>query len=318
MRTRPFIVAFIMFFMALPAAAQEATIVQPFAGSQYRGQYAVEFDRLTYIDSLSDGTATTGTIEGQLRVGIARWPEGKSQLEVQRNFENALTAAGFTIFVSAPISRNDLPEPVWDEVNDANKSARSYTPPAGTERGVGVTDLQRIYVTPQYYISARRSRGGQETVFALTLGDANFYMMEEATSGEMSSDGVTVSAEELSSEIEETGKAILYGVQFDTGSAVIRPSSAASLESIADVLMSREGSFYIVGHTDDTGGYEMNMQLSADRAASIEQALIDQYGIDGARLISGGVGPLAPLASNENEAGRQLNRRVELVEQLPQ
>lgn len=116
--------------------------------------------------------------------------------------------------------------------------------------------------------------------------------------------------------MDDTGKAILYGVQFDTGSAVIRPSSAGSLETIAEVLRSRDGRFYVVGHTDDAGGFEMNIRLSNDRAAAIVDALVTQYGIDRTRLQAGGVGPLAPLATNDNDAGRQLNRRVELVERL--
>lgn len=106
------------------------------------------------------------------------------------------------------------------------------------------------------------------------------------------------------------------GVQFDTGSAVIRPSSMGSLKTIADVLSAREGQFYIVGHTDDTGGFETNMRLSLERATAIVEALVGHHGIDPSRLQASGVGPLAPLASNENDAGRQLNRRVELVERL--
>jgi len=140
--------------------------------------------------------------------------------------------------------------------------------------------------------------------------------MEEATTAAMEEGSVEISAAALTAEIEKAGKAILYGVQFDTGSAVIRPSSAEALLTIAEVLNAREGQFYVVGHTDDVGSFEPNMRLSEERAAAIVASLVRDHGIDANRLRAGGVGPLAPLASNGNEAGRQLNRRVELVARL--
>jgi OmpA-OmpF porin, OOP family len=114
----------------------------------------------------------------------------------------------------------------------------------------------------------------------------------------------------------EAGSAILYGIEFDTGTSVTRPSSIAALQVVANVLQSRPGNYYIVGHTDDTGAFDFNMALSRDRAASVVAALTGDYSIDPARLQPGGVGPMAPVASNDTEAGRQLNRRVELVRRL--
>jgi OmpA-OmpF porin, OOP family len=97
---------------------------------------------------------------------------------------------------------------------------------------------------------------------------------------------------------------------------VIRPSSTYSLQVVVDVLRSRTGNYYIVGHTDDTGAFDFNMALSFDRAASVIAALTGDYSIDPVRLQPGGVGPKAPIASNDNDTGRQLNRRVELVWRL--
>ena len=305
--------------LAAPAAAQEPTIVQPFAGSDYIAQHASEFDRLTYMTSLADGEAETAAIEGTLRVAVARWPEGKLPLEIQRSFENALNGAGFTILVNAEIGQFSPDEKALGAVFEANRlQGRGYPQIANPQRNAGL-DVQKIAVFPAHYLTATRTQEGQETVFTLIMSrQANIYMMEEATAAAMEEDTVTISAESLTADIEEAGKAILYGIQFDTGSAVIRPSSSTSLDVIASVLREQSGAFYIVGHTDDTGGLDMNMTLSSDRAAAVVAALTQDYGVDAARLTSGGVGPLAPLASNENDAGRQLNRRVELVERLPE
>ncbi len=293
---------------ALPATAQEPTIVQPFAGSEpVRSQYAVDFDVLGYFTLLEGEEAETAEIEGQFRSAMFRWPEGKAAIEIQRSFERALEEAGFTILVNAATPQFSPQQNALKALQEANRLS---------DRGFSLA-AQQVNIFPGHYISATRTEGGQETVFTLTMSSNQpLYMMEEATTAAMEEGTVEITAEALTAEIEEAGKAILYGVQFDTGSAVIRPSSTGSLETIAEVLQSREGRFYVVGHTDDTGGFEMNMQLSADRAAAIVSALVDQHGIDAGRLQSGGVGPLAPLASNENDAGRQLNRRVELVERL--
>ena len=299
-------------FFALPAVAQEPTVVQPFAGSEAVGdQYASDFDVLQYITSLEEDAIETAEIEGQLLSSLYRWPEDKNRTEIQRSFERALKEAGFDVLVSAEMPGASGHPPEYLALRDVQRANRLG------ERGFRTLDLQRVTVRPpEYYISATRTQDGQQTVFTLTVGDRNIYMVEEATTAAMEEGTVEISAEALNNEIEEAGKAILYGVQFDTGSAVIRPSSAASLETIADVLSKRGGQFYIVGHTDDTGAFEVNMRLSTERAAAIVEALVTEYGVDASRLQAGGVGPLAPLASNENDAGRQLNRRVELVERL--
>jgi outer membrane protein OmpA-like peptidoglycan-associated protein len=70
----------------------------------------------------------------------------------------------------------------------------------------------------------------------------------------------------------------------------------------------------VVGHTDYVGGYDYNMDLSKRRARAVMDALVNEFGIAAARLKSDGVGYLAPAASNLSEAGRALNRRVELVQ----
>ncbi len=72
---------------------------------------------------------------------------------------------------------------------------------------------------------------------------------------------------------------------------------------------------YIVGHTDDQGALGYNLDLSQRRADAVAQALVQGFGIDAKRLTPKGVGPLAPVASNDRKIGRAKNRRVELVKQ---
>jgi outer membrane protein OmpA-like peptidoglycan-associated protein len=69
-----------------------------------------------------------------------------------------------------------------------------------------------------------------------------------------------------------------------------------------------------VGHTDNQGRADYNLDLSRRRAASVVRELAGKYGIAPERLDSFGCGLYAPVASNENEDGRAKNRRVELVQ----
>lgn len=136
------------------------------------------------------------------------------------------------------------------------------------------------------------------------------YIVEK---GSMAQD-IIANAEVLSKDIKETGHTAVYGIYFDTGKSVIKPESEAALGEIAKLLKADAGlRVNVVGHTDSVGGIDSNMKLSKDRANAVAQALVAKYGIAAARLEAYGVGPLAPIASNDTEEGRAKNRRVELV-----
>jgi outer membrane protein OmpA-like peptidoglycan-associated protein len=72
---------------------------------------------------------------------------------------------------------------------------------------------------------------------------------------------------------------------------------------------------YVVGHTDNVGGFDSNIKLSSARAASVLTALVSQHGISASRLTAFGAGPVAPIAPNSTDDSRAKNRRVELVQQ---
>ena len=143
-------------------------------------------------------------------------------------------------------------------------------------------------------------------------GSYSIHMIEK----QMMKQDVVADASSMGKSIKETGKAALYGIYFDTGKADVKPESQDALKEIAK-LMKNDGTLrlYVVGHTDNTGTLEANLKLSQDRAAAVMNALVTTYGIAGSRLKAHGDGPTAPVASNDTEAGRALNRRVELVKQ---
>ena len=130
----------------------------------------------------------------------------------------------------------------------------------------------------------------------------------------MQSQLVAVAANEMRDAIAETGSVALYGIQFDFDSAKILPASRPALDEIGKLLQENAAlSLHVVGHTDNAGTLDYNLDLSRQRAESVVRDLVSTYGIDRGRLAAHGVGFLAPVASNEEESGRALNRRVELV-----
>jgi OOP family OmpA-OmpF porin len=127
---------------------------------------------------------------------------------------------------------------------------------------------------------------------------------------------VFVKAEEMKAGLEKSGHVALYGLLFDTDKDTLKNESLPSLEEVAKLLKNNPTlKLYVVGHTDNQGSAEYNLDLSQRRSKSIVKALISQYGIDAKRLYGHGAGLFSPVASNSSEEGRSKNRRVELVEQ---
>ncbi|NDV02882.1 OmpA family protein [Pseudoroseicyclus sp. CLL3-39] len=119
---------------------------------------------------------------------------------------------------------------------------------------------------------------------------------------------------DFAGELEGTGRVILTDLSFETGSAQLGPGPYASLQALARYLSDRpERRVALVGHTDTEGGLEANITLSRRRAGSVLERLAGRYGIPRAQMAAEGMGYLAPVASNLTEAGREENRRVEVV-----
>jgi len=110
------------------------------------------------------------------------------------------------------------------------------------------------------------------------------------------------------------GRVATQGIFFDTGSDRIRPESNGTLKMIGDMLKEHADlKLMIEGHTDNVGTPASNKALSDKRAAAVKAYLTANFGVDGARLASTGLGDTKPAAPNTTNEGRQQNRRVELV-----
>jgi outer membrane protein OmpA-like peptidoglycan-associated protein len=102
-------------------------------------------------------------------------------------------------------------------------------------------------------------------------------------------------------------------VSFDYDSASLKPAFISTLDKIANILVKYNKTIvHVIGHTDSTGSEQYNLDLSLRRARNVA-AFLKQHGVPPQRLSTYGQGESQPRASNATAAGRQLNRRVEII-----
>lgn len=120
--------------------------------------------------------------------------------------------------------------------------------------------------------------------------------------------------EEMQAEVTARGiVATLGDVLFDIGEASLKPVSANNIDKIARFMSSYpERKAIVEGHTDNMGDDDFNLDLSRERAFSVRSALVAR-GIDGSRITTDSLGEASPIADNNTAAGRQQNRRVEII-----
>ncbi|WP_316737249.1 OmpA family protein [Pedobacter aquatilis] len=104
----------------------------------------------------------------------------------------------------------------------------------------------------------------------------------------------------------------ISNLEFDLGKSTIRSKSYATLNRVANLLVEKNFSLKLAGHTDNTGGRELNLRLSKERAESVKAYLVSQ-GANASRIEATGYGPDQPISTNKTAAGRQENRRVEFT-----
>ena len=156
----------------------------------------------------------------------------------------------------------------------------------------------------------------KKEIWAQIVGAGNGMYSIHIVEKEAMNQDVAADASSMAKSIKETGKVAVYGIYFDTGKSVLKAESKAALDEISKLLKADPKlKLYVVGHTDNTGVFESNILLSTERALAVMHALMTQYSINGDRLRSSGDGPTSPVATNETEEGKALNRRVELVKQ---
>jgi len=103
-------------------------------------------------------------------------------------------------------------------------------------------------------------------------------------------------------------------IEYDINKADIRPQYNDEVSKVGDFMKKYSTTTAVIeGNTDEVGSDDFNMQLSLRRAESVVKALVDNFGIDPARLSAKGNGKTKPIADNATEAGKQKNRRIDAI-----
>jgi OOP family OmpA-OmpF porin len=300
------LLAALLSFHAAAAAAQTRDVagakdypgIGRFSGSVITGYVTKDFDAVRMqAAAFKDGRPTDPRrLEGRVIRIAYRTNPGPSILEVSRNFETQLAKAGFETLLACD--------------TDAC-GAIPFT------EGIDTLPIPQMWVDGfnYRYYAGRKVDGGRETYASVIVSQNNQDIYTQLIVAELGAiENKMVDAAAMAKGLGEAGHIALYGIYFDTDKAVLRPESRPTLEQIAKLLSSQpQLSVFIVGHTDSQGTYEYNVDLSKRRAEAVAAELVKTYRIAQTRLRTAGVGLLAPVGSNATDAGRALNRRVELV-----
>lgn len=302
-------------------SSSDHPLVGRYEGSEIVAYKVVEFDEVNVIEAPFDyANAPNGTgfktIEGKSFLIYYTLPQGRSTLEVLRNWEASLKAKGFSI--------------VFTCATDKGTCFTSGQDEGGVYLGQAVGDLNGIpkmvddYVHNWFgkgrYLLAKLDRPEGAVYAAIYLGEAdrgNVAVVKVAETKEMETDKiVTIKASEMAQALDADGKIALYGILFDFDKDIVKPESKPTLDEIVRLMNDRPDlKIKFVGHTDNQGTPEYNLDLSARRAANVVTALINEYGMPGERMSSEGAGLTQPVDTNDTEEGRAKNRRVELIAQ---
>ncbi len=301
------------------AGVQEHPMIERYPGQDIRWQkienympYEIATGPVTGYRKIDDWIETQGRVT---RTYYALEGEERTFSEVYLNYLEALNAQDFEILaegVSPDRKGTDIGSTNWIGVAYAANPITEQGPQnnlfAGTSSsgGAGSIVARKDRTSGTAYVVITVEQHSASYIGALI----DIIEVEAAETGL-----VVVDAEAIGSDMLEYGRVVLDGIVFDFDSATLLPESNQALANIATYLNTNpDKKFYVVGHTDSVGTFSYNYGLSGDRARAVAEALKEQHGIANERLEPHGVGPLVPVFSNAEEAGRDKNRRVELVE----
>lgn len=312
--------------IALPSGAQTCPVVEGFGDIEglpvYKdaclfGAEDAGFNNFSLPIGPMKGRAMGDVlaVEGQLQRRLYVAPEGASAADLFGNYKAALADVGFVTLFECGGRECGSPNALLGKL--------VIYGPDRKLRNLGQDSEFALYIEGDEHFLAAKSADGARHIAVYVAQNQNRPISGQAAGrAAVHIDMVTSAALEakmidaaaMAKGITEDGRIALDNVYFDFGTAVLSPDSAPAISEMVKLLTDNPAlNVYIVGHTDWVGDAAANQELSAARAQAVVDALV-QAGIDQGRLGAAGMGLFAPRASNATEAGRALNRRVELVE----
>lgn len=311
---------FMVALLLTPFSVQAGnSVLSPFENSIELLRYESRFSPLTLLVGPTDDQKNPAStvVEGSLESRILKHPDSVSDFEIYKSYLSSLKSSGFEILLACEPNtcnaKSSAKKYYWQPKNEL--VGRPYK---RSHKNAQIRETQFLTGWAKYYISAVKVIENR-TLYAMVMVSTqhNLYSIDELITAEMASGSVTLNLDVLKNKLSNNGKVVLEGLFFKTASSVLSEESKSALDTIAKYLQqNKKQSFYVVGHTDDTGSLDGNLALSRERAESVVTAL-KTYGVASSRLSSDGVGPYSPASTNGSDKGREQNRRVELVLRAP-
>jgi len=281
------------------------SLLTRYPGAYIERHQQMDYDEVSLVNDVPNGANKEFSlldIVGDV-THITYINEDVSTLKIYRNYVAALTKQGFETVFSCQKDSCGKKRKVLSQLGDLVSADRVYN----------------FYRHPRYLLM-KNTHDGQTTYVAVFVGDHGAKTRTQLVvvrTEPLQKGLITSNSDQVTKQLEQKGKASIYGIFFDYDKADIKAESNDALQVITEVLNKDKNlNIYVVGHTDDKGNANYNVKLSQRRAAAVVKALIKDFNIAPARLTAHGAGPFSPAATNRNDMGRQLNRRVELVERL--
>ncbi|MBS3771420.1 MAG: OmpA family protein [Bacteroidales bacterium] len=294
--------------------SEDHPMISRYEGAYISGYEHYDYDRLTFYTGEENGELQEIVPEGEVTQILYFLPtEGLSVLQVQRNYQMALKEAGFEIVYECFSDKDEIPYSIFDGMlGDHYSGDHSKNVFVGKDKSYFLARLPQedgnMYVSAHTLLSGYADEDNQPVTLLQILEE------KPMETGKVK---VNIDAQAMANDIDEKGSVRIYGINFDTDKATIKEDSESVLAEIASLLEEDpELNLGVVGHTDATGSEEHNMDLSKRRAEAVVEYLTSEHSISADRLTPRGLGPWAPVASNEDEDGRARNRRVELVKMI--
>ena len=305
--TTPKVLVAAAFALLVPASVvavgiDEKALLSPYPGSNLISEKVTDFDDYELvvgaIDSAKGACEKKQKLEGRVVRFYYENPKGRSHAEIFANYRDAVKNAGFqTIFACKE-------EGCYLDGKPSNRNAFCGDRSIGTLPSVG-----------SRYLAAKLPGKDGDVYLAVHVYEY-FTNLHYVTVKPMETGLVKVDAKALKAGIQTDGHVAVYGIDFDTGKADLKPGAAPVIAEIVKLLKGDPTlKLHVVGHTDTVGAFDGNIALSRRRAESVVKELTTKQGIAAARLRPDGVGPLVPLSTNDTDEGRAKNRRVDLVKQ---
>ena len=206
--------------------------------------------------------------------------------------------------------------------NSTVDNQRSDTPPYVTDLTRAREEIERTEAERNRIIAEERAReaaaaerAAQEAARELEVqARAAEEQARAAQAAEARAQDLERELEQLEAHDTDRGLVLTLGdVLFDAGTATLKPGAATTVDRLAQFMRDYpERSVRIEGHTDSAGSDTANQALSEQRADAVRESLIER-GLEAERIATLGYGEARPIAGNETAAGRQQNRRVEIV-----